>query len=233
MKNVPSTSATLDQFTNLLSGMFVESLKNTTLLLQTAMGLASPKPVAAKAHCGCEGACGCSASDCTCGCGCKIPETACPPRCVCSMTLAAMTGQSVVAGIRVVNQAHEPRTFVLAATPFFNGLSQAEFTFSPPSLTLGPGKSGFATGSVTIPADFAKGTYEAEITVTGAYEQCVKVGLDVGCDDHRSATCEVVECERYERIRAHHWYDHFQCVEACGPQPVRPKDVGVILGVGP
>ena len=72
MKNAPSTSATLDQFTNLLSGMFVESLKNTTLLLQTAMGLASPKPVAAKAPCGCEGACGCSASDCTCGCGCEI-----------------------------------------------------------------------------------------------------------------------------------------------------------------
>jgi hypothetical protein len=212
--------------------MIVDSLKNTSTLLQTAMGLVSPKAATAKAPCGCE-ACAGGAGDCTCGCGCKIPETACPPRCVCSMTLAAMTAQTVVAGIRVVNQAHETRTFELAATPFFNGVVKAEFTFSPVSLTLSPGTSGFATGSLKIPADFGKGTYEAEITVTGAYEQCVKVELEVGCDDHRSATCEVIECERYERIRAHHWYDHFQCMEECGPPPVRRREIGVILGIEP
>jgi hypothetical protein len=230
MKNVTSTSATMDQLTNLLSGMIVDSLKNTSALLQAAMGLLSPAPAAAKSPC----ACGCSSpGDCTCGCGCKIPETACPPRCVCTMKLAAMTGQSVIAGIRVVNQAHETRTFALAATPFYSGVSQAEFTFAPASLTLAPGKSGFAAGTLTIPTAFAKGTYEAEITVTGAYEQCVKVGLEVGCDDHCSATCEVVECERYERIRAHHWYDHFQCVEDCGPPRLRPREAGVSPGTGP
>jgi hypothetical protein len=220
MKTSPSTATAFDELTKLVGTVVTDSLKNTSALVQAAASLVSPVLSSkTRKQCGCSDDCGCNQASCTCGCGCKIPETCCPPRCVCAMTLAAMTGQSVVAGVRIVNQGQEQRTFSLASTPLFSGPTKADFAFSPAALTLEPGRSGFAAGSLTIPASFAKGSYQGEITVTGAYEHCVKVTLDVGCDEYQFATCEVVECERYERIRAHHWYDHFQCVEPCGPPP--------------
>jgi hypothetical protein len=153
-----------------------------------------------------------------CGCGCcDIPETSCAPRCVGPIEVGAMTGQIVSAAITVVNQASTPRTFTFSATPFQCGTSSATFAFAPASITVASGASGYTIASLTIPVNFVKGEYQAEIIVHGAYEQCVRVELEVGCEEMRSAAAEVVQLQAPFRIRAHRWYDHFQCVEPCEP----------------
>ncbi|MDP9106609.1 MAG: hypothetical protein M3N49_11840 [Candidatus Eremiobacteraeota bacterium] len=156
---------------------------------------------------------------CRCGCGCcEIPETECPTRCIGPIEVGAMTGQTVSAVISVVNRSSSPRNFTFSATPFQCGSSSALFAFTPAALTLAAGASGYTVASLTIPVTFAKGEYQDEIIVTGAYEQCVGVELEVGCEEMRSAKAEVVQLDAPFRIRAHRWYDHFQCVEPCGPQ---------------
>jgi hypothetical protein len=151
----------------------------------------------------------------TCNC-CDIPETECPTGCVCSMSLSAMTGQRVTARIRVVNNACEERTFNLSATPFTSNKDQSSFVMTPDSLTIPAGQSAVAMGVFDVPGSFAKGAYQSEILVRGAYEQCVSIALNVGCDEVLTGTCTVTQEERLFRIRAHNWYDHFQCVEPCG-----------------
>src|ERR1700682_5770485 len=139
-----------------------------------------------KHHCGC----GCEHG---CACGCRIPETECETGCVAEIELGAMTGQTVSAVIRVVNRAGTTRHFAFGSTPFVSGSASAQLAFAPPSLDLAPGTSGFTTASLAIPVAFAKGDYEAKIIVTGAYEQCVDVELEVGCEEMRSATADVVQ----------------------------------------
>ena len=151
---------------------------------------------------------------CACG-GCEIPETECATRCIGPIELGAMTGQTVTAVVRVVNRAAVARTFTFSATPFTSGTSSAQFAFAPPSLSLAPGASGFTVASLTIPVNFTRGEYQAQIVVAGAYEQCVAVELEVGCEDMRSATAEIVQLDAAFRVRAHRWYDHFQCSEPC------------------
>jgi hypothetical protein len=143
-----------------------------------------------------------------------------------------MTGQPVTAEIRVINEAAETRTFNVTSTPLHAGPAVASFAFAPASLTIAPGTSALTAGTLTVPTTFPKGRYECEILVTGAYEQCVEVALEVGCDDIPRGFCTVVEQERRFRIRAHHWYDHFQCVVPCGaPPPVQnPRDTGSMIG---
>jgi hypothetical protein len=161
-------------------------------------------------------ACACGSKR-SCACGCRIPETECETGCVAEIELGAMTGQTVSAVVRVVSRANTARHYAFSSTPFVSGTASAQFTFAPASLDLAPGTSGFTTASLAIPITFTKGEYEAKIIVRGAYEQCVDVELEVGCEEMRSATADVVQLDAPFRIRAHHWYDHFQCVEPCGP----------------
>jgi hypothetical protein len=193
--------------------LLCETLRSTGSLLQR---LASPAEDEPHHRCGC-------------GC-CTIPETECPPRCVGPIDLGAMTGQTVTAVVTVVNRAAAARTFAFGSTPYQYGTSSASFTFAPATLALAPGTSGSTVASLTIPTDFVQGTYDAEILVNASpgYEQCVRVRLEVGCKDARSAHAEVVQLDAPFRIRAHQWYDHFQCYEPCEPQPgtVRPPVPG-------
>ncbi len=78
---------------------------------------------------------------------------------------------------------------------------------------LAAGKSQLVTAKHVVPQGLAAGTYRTEITVTGAYEQCVNVTLDVRAQQR--CACHVVQGDIPTRIRAHRWYDHFQCVEPC------------------
>ncbi len=168
------------------------------------------------------------AGKCGCGC-CEIPETQCPPRCVCSMTLAAMTGQTVNATIRITNTASSAQTYTVSAQPFHSGGSSAALNFLPHPVTIAPGASADVIAFFTIPVTFVKGSSEAEVTIgNGNEEQCVCVVLDVGCDEQRSGLCAISQGGPRTRIRAHHWYDHFQCVELC--EPLRPLPIPILPG---
>ena len=149
---------------------------------------------------------------------CMIPETECPPRCVCDVTLDATPDEKVAVTIRVRNDSSSQRTFQLSATPFTGaGGSPGTLSVSPETLQLPPRHAGIATASFTVPS-VPEGSYDAEILVHGAYEQCVRVRLRVGCRKRcgdEQCLCEVVQGDPPYRIRAHQWYHHFQCVERC------------------
>lgn len=150
---------------------------------------------------------------------CEIPETECPPRCVCHATWEARAGETPALTVRVRNASKVARTFSLSVTPFTGASgSLGTIALAPTSLSLKPGQSGVVDAKFTVPQGTA-GDYQAEIMVHGVYEQCVEVSLRISekktCGDER-CTCEVVQGDLPVRIRAHHWYDHFQCTESCG-----------------
>jgi hypothetical protein len=149
---------------------------------------------------------------------CAIPETQCPPRCVCEVTWEASPGETPGLTVRVTNASKSARTFNLHATPFLGSSgSPGTMTLSAQSLSLAGGSAGSVNATFTIPS-VPEGEYDAEIVVRGAYEQCVSVRLNVKCEKtsgRERATCEVVQGDPPVRIRAHHWYDHFQCTESC------------------
>ena len=157
---------------------------------------------------------------------CAIPETECPPRCVCEVTWEASPGETPSLTVRVTNSSKSKRDFQLHATPFAGpGGSPGTISLSPSSLTLEAGHAGVVSAKFTVPnvPDVLEGDYDAEIVVKeavvkGAYEQCVRVRLRVQCkktcgEEH--CTCDVVLGDPPVRIRAHRWYDHFQCTEPC------------------
>jgi len=149
---------------------------------------------------------------------CAIPETECPPRCVCEVAWEGSPGETPGLTVRVTNASKSARTFNLHATPFIGaGGSPGTMTLVPQSLSLSAGSSGAINATFTIP-NVPEGEYDAEIVVQGAYEQCVRVTLNVRCEKtsgKERGICEVVQGDPPVRIRAHYWYDHFQCTEPC------------------
>lgn len=153
-------------------------------------------------------------------CGCDIPETDCPPRCVCELHWEGSPGETFRATIRVRNTAKVARSFSIAATDVA-GVTSGKLTLAPPQLQLAPGASADVAVTYLVPAGTGSGQAVAEITVTGAYEQCVKVKLTVQAE--ATITCEVAQGDPPTRVRTLHWYRHWQCEEPCEP-PRRTTD---------
>jgi len=158
-------------------------------------------------------------------CNCDIPETECPPRCVCDVTWEASPGETPGLILRMRNASSGALTFQLHATPFVGaGGSPGTITLAPDSLSLPAGHAGIANATFTVP-NLPEGDYEAEILVQGNYEQCVRVRLRIRCEKTcgvERCTCDVVQGDPPVRIRAHRWYDHFQCTGPCFKPLRRP-----------
>lgn len=148
---------------------------------------------------------------------CQIPERDCPPRCVCEISWCATNNEKLQSTISITNTGSQKRNFTFAATPFQGpGNPSAKVKLSPTQASLEPGQTVTVTLNHTVTEQFVPGSqYEAEILITGAYEQCVRVTLDV--EPEQRGHCEVQQGDPPTRIRAHHWYDHFQCEEPCFP----------------
>lgn len=152
---------------------------------------------------------------------CEIPETPCPPRCVCEIHWKICPGSTVHADIQVTNTGSQPRHFTFSASPFSGpGNPQAKIQLSTQSANLARHESVNVGAALTVGSDFQPGgQYVAEVRIVGAYEQCVRITLDVASTsaivDCSPRRCEVQAGDLPVRIRAHHWYDHFQCTEPC------------------
>jgi len=159
---------------------------------------------------------------------CEIPETECPPRCVCEIRWKACQGGTVQANVQVTNTGSATRNFVFSATPFSGpGNPTAAIQVSPGTATVAPNTSVNVAVSFSVPADFQSGSqYTAEFRVYGAYEQCVCIILRIepptSCAPER---CEVRAGDIPVRIRAHNWYDHFQCIEPCTELLRQPQGI--------
>lgn len=158
---------------------------------------------------------------------CDIPETECPPYCVCEIEWKACRGQKLEATIHVKNIAKVARPFTFAATPFQGpGNPSAAVQIAPPNIVLQPKQSVTITVTFTVGPEFQPGQlYYAEVLITGAYEQCVRLLLHVR--QEVTPHCVVEQGEIPTRIRAHRWYHHFQCEEPCDePDHVHPGRAG-------
>ena len=157
---------------------------------------------------------------------CEIPEVDCPPRCVCEISWEAPRGETLRCAIRLVNTSLATRTFTAEGTSF-TGDQSGEIQVSPAAQQVGGGMSGGLEARFEVPKDMAPGEYEAEIVVRGAYEQCIRVLLRVtekDCGpDMPACRCTISQGDPPVRVRAHHWYHHFQCSEPCA-RPSRRVD---------
>ena len=86
---------------------------------------------------------------------CAIPETDCPPRCVCEVTWEAARGEKLQCSVRVVNSSAKSRTFHLSATDFAGSgnAAKAAIALSPASLQLAAGMSGVVEATFAVPED--------------------------------------------------------------------------------
>lgn len=149
---------------------------------------------------------------------CEIPATDCPPRCVCEIQWEASPGEHLKSTIRVTNTSEKnARNFHFIATSFQGpGNPQVPLAVSPASANLQPGQSTLITAAFTPTQAFQFGqTYEAEVLIKGAYEQCVCFRFTPVREVE--AECEVEQGDTPIRLRRHQWYDHFQCAEPCFP----------------
>lgn len=142
---------------------------------------------------------------------CEIPETHCPHHCVCAIDWYGAVGDTLHHKIQITNTGKEKRNFELVPQVF--SCTDKIVTLAPNKKLLAPGESFQAEISFTIPEGFAGSDYEAEILLKGAYEQCIKLYLEV--KTHHEASCHIKQGEIPKVIKAHHWFNHFQCEKPC------------------
>lgn len=142
---------------------------------------------------------------------CGIPEIHCPSPCVCSIHWVGCPGDSFKHAIQVTNTSSTEREFTLTSVPFPH--TQEKVAVTPDKQTLGTDESLQAEASFTIPETFAGSKYRTVIKVQGAYEQSIQLCLTVR--PRQACSCHVEQGDIPKRVKAHHWYHHFQCVDDC------------------
>ncbi|MFQ5560062.1 MAG: hypothetical protein ACE5FU_05685 [Nitrospinota bacterium] len=147
---------------------------------------------------------------------CTIPETKCPPYCVCTLTWHACEGDKRTGRIHIENTSRQPISYTIEAVSFRSGGkdSAVKPSISPDTLNIPAGKSAAVDVAVTVDNNFDPDrTYKSEVKIRGKYERCICLTLKVGscCNEF----CEIDHGDIPTRIRADQWYRHFQCTEEC------------------
>ena len=152
---------------------------------------------------------------------CEIPETQCPPYCVCELEWDAYEGDVVNGTIDINNTGKQDSQFSLSTDEFrtTNQLTTVKPKLDPVNFVLKTGESKRVKVTFKIESSMAPNqTYRAEVKIAGRYEQCVRLAVNV--QRKQQPYCTIEHGEIPKRIVAHHWYDHFQCEELCF-EPVR------------
>lgn len=142
---------------------------------------------------------------------CGIPETCCPDPCVCRIHWTGCPGDSFQYQIQVTNTSKAKREFTLVSVPF--PCTEDAVKVTPDKKTLAPDESLKAVASFTIPDTFAGSNYFTKIKVTGAYEQYIQICLAVR--PRQACSCHIEQGDIPKRVKAHHWFNHFQCEQDC------------------
>ena len=157
---------------------------------------------------------------------CEIPETSCPPRCDCTLEWETCEGKPVAGNIDVHNTGRTTAKFHLEGRAFRSSCSTTDVMpqLSPASFELAPGAHQAVKVSVTPDATFeSERDYESTVTLTGRYVESIHLRVRVHAPD--TPCCAIEHGEIPRRIRAHNWFDHFQCEQLCfepAPQTRQP-----------
>ncbi|WP_152207290.1 hypothetical protein [Marinobacter changyiensis] len=142
---------------------------------------------------------------------CDLPETCCPDPCVCRIRWSGCPGDSFRFQIQVTNTSKTEREFTLVSVPF--PFTEEVVKVTPDKKTLATDESFQAVLSFTIPDSFAGSNYFTKVKVIGAYEQYIQVCLAVR--PLQACSCHIVQGDIPKRVKAHHWFHHFQCEQEC------------------
>ncbi|WP_328184581.1 COG1470 family protein [Marinobacter sp. OP 3.4] len=142
---------------------------------------------------------------------CDIPETSCPVPC--HIRWRGCVGNSFRYELQITNRTRVEREFTLTPEPF--PVTGETVTVSPDKKTLGPDESATVVVSFTNPEAMAGGCYQSRIKLVGAYEEHILVSLEVRA--RQCCQCHIEQGEMPKKVRAHHWYHHFQCTQDCFP----------------
>jgi hypothetical protein len=217
---IQSSQPLIDAYIGMLRSMAVLPMTTLPALQSAASSMTAAMPAVASSASSMMPSVSSMMPKTTC---CEIPETACPPRCVCVIAWHAARGEDVKATITLTNTAKTAQAYSIAATTFEgpSGDTGVKATVAPASVNLPPNQSATITVTLNVSDTFETGhAYAAEVTITGKYEQCVQLQLTV--TPRKAHHCEVRQGEIPTHIRAHRWYDHFQCEEPCF-EPATPR----------
>jgi hypothetical protein len=126
-------------------------------------------------------------------------------------------GVAPEAAFTVFNTGKANRVFSFVPTPLAGAESTpAILVVTPDSAMLSPGQSTAARMQLQHSEALNPGQhYKAALVIRGFYDQRVHVHCHVERDS--SGHVEIQQADAPTRIRAHHWYDHFQCTVDCVP----------------
>ena len=124
-------------------------------------------------------------------------------------------GMEAEAQLVLRNLGEGGHTFHIESTPWVGiDADAAALELSTDALHLSGGERGVVQLRLKNSQSFRPcQTYHCEIVVRGYQEQRVQLSCKVERDP--SAHLEIEQGEAPQRVRAHHWYDHFQCTEPC------------------
>jgi hypothetical protein len=123
---------------------------------------------------------------------CQVGETACPPRCAGHVDWKLERGATAYATLEVRNAGSAARTFKFAGTALAGPEpGTAALAVTPATAMLQPGERAVVqvqlNGSIALqPLQ----SYFAEVLITGAWEQAVKIALHVAADPFSSVNLE-------------------------------------------
>lgn len=127
------------------------------------------------------------------------------------------------AQVALRNAGNAAQNFRIEATPWLGpDGAAASLAISTHTIDLGPAESTMIDLRMLNTQALRPGQeYQCELVVRGFHEQ----RLAVRCMVHQDPNgyVEVSQGELPTRIRAHHWYDHFQCTEPCVTGSSNPK----------
>jgi hypothetical protein len=129
-----------------------------------------------------------------------------------------LRGMAPTASLSVSNTGKEARVFSFMPSALAGPQSGGScLVVTPDALQLDEGEVGVVQVQLDNTFLLSAGQrYRGEILVRGFYDQRLLVTCTVEPD--ASAYLEVKQGEAPTRVRAHRWYDHFQCTESCLPQ---------------
>lgn len=147
---------------------------------------------------------------------CEIPEKSCPPHCTREIEWEGSVGEVLRTMIKVVNTSDRTQAFSFTSTPFTSAAGPTlpvRVTPSSANLTAGQSTTVVAEFEVTDAIALAGPLEDAEVLIQGAFVQ--RVCMKLHAHPIRVAHCTVEQGDPPVRIRAHQWWDHFQCTEPC------------------
>jgi hypothetical protein len=135
-------------------------------------------------------------------------------------------GVTPVAHLRLASPRHERGVFELRITPLVGvNAEAAELALSAARIELEPGGHGVVRLQLSNSAALGPTQrYHAALSIEGGRVPRIPISLIIKPDPH--AHVEVSQGDFPTRLRAHHWYDHFQCSLPCGPGSTGSTEAG-------